>query len=361
MSSAEPQILHLPEPPVTVGDVFREYLEHLTTRVAAGDYSKHAYTDACRELRRFGDEHGHQTMPDCRQRDVTKWLEVHSQWGNYTKKRILNTILRPFNWAVDEELIEASPYRRPRNLKLRTRPRRPAEEWEYLVLMRVTSGRSIRGSIKLPAGRDLTVGPSPGSRALKRALFVLFHTGIRTCELRSLRWCDVDFQAVDRYGNPAPCLWIRNHKGGKLSGDLGDRQVGLTVKTVRFLKILQRRAPLWQEHVCLNGNGEPWADHHAFARHFARWRDRAGLPSDLSAYCFRHLYVTRATKNGVGERQIADQVGHRSTRMVSHYSHAAGDAGHLCRVAEQVSRRQRKPPPEKRTDQSGWDLPLWPE
>ena len=70
MSSAEPQILHLPEPPVTVGDVFREYLEHLTTRVAAGDYSKHAYTDACRELRRFGDEHGHQH---------SGWL-THSAW-----------------------------------------------------------------------------------------------------------------------------------------------------------------------------------------------------------------------------------------------------------------------------------------
>jgi integrase len=294
----------------TVQEIIDHYLFDLARRVARGDYSAHAFQDSERELRAFAKAHGTKSLDRCRRHDLTEWLDAHPQWkSNWTRKRVLATLCRPFIWAADEELISASPYRVPRSLRLPTRPRREASTKEYILLMR------------------------HASRALRRALFFLHRTGARTCEMREVLWTDVDLgRGIVR---------LDEHKTMRTQRNPAPRIIGLDEGTVRFLKNLLRQRPARTEKVFLNNDGTPWT-RQAFARCFRRAADRLGLAPDLSAYCLRHLYGTEAIEGGVGERQLADQMGHTTTRMVSYYAKTAGKIDHLRRVATQVKRSRRK-------------------
>ena len=274
-------------PELSVAEVIGLYLGHLRARVASGDYTPHAFADTQRELERFARRYGGQMMHECRRHDLTEWLDSNPQWrSNHTRKRVLGTLIRPFLWAEDEQLITATPYRRPKKLRLRTQPRRAAEEREYVLLMRY------------------------GSRPLRRALFFLRHCGGRPQEMRELLW----IQVHEEHGY----VHMRRHKGTGLQDDAAERVFGLDPCLARFLANLRRQNPPGNEHVFLNAEGQPWATRQVFARHLKRWvqridrREKAagrpGLALDLCAYMLRHFFTTGAVEADVGERAIADQL-----------------------------------------------------
>lgn len=290
----------------TVAEVVGWYLQHLLHRVKADDYSAQAFSDANRDLLRFSKVHGPRAVAALRRHDLTQWLLSNPQWASpSTKARVRAVLLRCFNWAEEEELIEASPFRRVRGQTFHPRPRREAQAVEYVGLMRA------------------------GSRSLRRALFFLRRTGARTCEMRELRPDWIDFEAgIVRFDR---------HKTARATGQ--PRILGLEPCVLRFLRNILRGPG--RGHVFTNARGRPW-DRHTFARHFRRLANRIGLAKDLSAYCFRHAYATGAIQAGVGERQLADQLGHTTTRMVAWYAQASRQkADHLRRVAVEALQRRR--------------------
>jgi integrase len=306
--------MHASDPP-TVQGVIDAYLAYLEARVSADEYSPQAFADAARDLGRFGVRFGAQTIDQCRRYDVTQWLQLNPQWrSNATKRRVIATLLGCFNWAEDEELIDRTPYRRPRKLKLPTTPRREATEEEYVALMRARS------------------------RALRRALFFLRRTGARTKEMRELSFDEINFEAA--------VVEKERHKTRRSTGQA--RLFGLEPCVLRFLRNLYRqrlRDNPEQRLVFLNAEGTPW-DRHTFARHLRRWAKRIGLDvgaaKRVSAYCIRHSYCTWAIEAGVGERQVAAQMGHADTRMIGIYSKAAAKKRHVRDVAGQAVKRRKK-------------------
>ncbi len=297
--------------PVRVCDVVARYLKNLESRVVAGDFSRDACEGAKRELALFLVDHGEKTLDQCRRHDLTKWIEDHPQWlSAWTRRRVLGAIVRPFLWAEDQQLITASPYRLPRRMR-KGRKRRPATHAEYVVLMR------------------------GGSRELRRALFFLRRTGVRTIEMREVVWPEVDF----RRG----VIVRETHKSIDQTEEPLPRIIGLDAPTLRFLRNLYRRRLPGLPNVFHNCDGGAW-DRHSFARHMNRWGERLGLDptkAKLSAYCFRHLFGHDATEAGVGERQLADLMGHADTRMVSYYARTSGKIEHLKRQAIKAMSRQR--------------------
>jgi integrase len=299
--------------PWTVRKTTEAYLEHLKQRKGTEDYSAHALEDATRELARFAEQFGNQTIEQCRRYDLTRWLQLNPQWkSNATKRRVMATILACFRWAEDEELIERTPYRRPRNLKLPVTPRREASSVEYIALMRCKS------------------------RPLRRALFFLRRTGARPSEMRGLRFDEIDFEAG--------VVVKQKHKTRAKTGK--PRMFGLEPCILRFLQNLYRKKVEGQEFVFLNTYGEPWKDRHVFARHLRRWAKRIGLDEGVvdrvSGYCVRHSFCTWAIEAGVGDRQIADQMGHADTRMIAWYSKAAQKRAHLRDVATSAIKRKKR-------------------
>jgi site-specific recombinase XerD len=51
-------------------------------------------------------------------------------------------------------------------------------------------------------------------------------------------------------------------------------------------------------------------------------RAKLGLEKPITAYSFRHKFITEALLAGMNTAVVAELVGHRSTAMItSHYSH----------------------------------------
>lgn len=295
-----------------VPEIVEQYLSHLRGRVDIGDYSSDALANIDRELRHFAADHPYH-VSECKQNDLTRWLEQNPQWASaHTKKRIIAEVVGCFRWAAEEELIGRCPYRRVKSVSnIPYVPRRPADHAEYVLLMR------------------------KGSRPLRRALFFLRRIGARTCEMREAVWddCRLDGESMHI------CLY--RHKTARKTGKC--RKIGLDKATAQFLRNLRRQSV--SDHVFVNCDGNAWS-RRSFAQHFRRCAERLGLNAGvgrrLSAYCFRHAYVVDGIEAGVSTRCLADQLGHQTTEMIDRVygSHTRDREEHLAKVAEDVLRKR---------------------
>jgi integrase len=295
----------------TVADVVAFYLAHLEFRLATDEINAHTASDMRRELQRFSKSFGGQTVLECKRHDLTRWLQANPQWRSRdTIKRVLATIVGAFRWAEEEEFIPSCPYRMPKKIPGKRGIRCEATVPEYVLLMR------------------------KASRPLRRALFFIAHTGVRPCEMRELQVDEIDLErrVIEKQAHKTARFQCR-------------RAMGVDLMMVRFLGNITRKRTGF---VFLNGHGQPWRTRHGFDRHFRRWADRLGLRRCLSPYCFRHLFAGDAVDAGIPDRQIADQMGWVTTKMLARYSHAADRPGYMGRIAEDITRKRqlarRRPP-----------------
>ena len=327
--------------PITVAEVIELYLDYLLVRRNAGQYGQHGYDNASTRLRAFAGRYGAKTIAECKQHDISAWLTANPQYrANNTKKCVAVAIVGCFTWALEEELIDRLPYRRPRCLRgLPNEVRRPATPAEYIALMSHNS-----------------------SRALRRALYFLRRTGARTCEMQNLIWDEVYLDG------PVPYISMATHKTARKTGK--PRRIGLDPSVANFLRNLRRQASEGSsfgkerrravvrrvrnkneaQRVFLNSQGTSW-DRHIFARHLRKTAERIGLDEGVavrvSGYCLRHLYCVDAIEAGLSTRKIADQLGHQSTEMIDRIygSETRQRVEHLTNVATEISHGRKKMKP----------------
>jgi integrase len=314
----------------TVQDVIDKYLQHMQTRFSAGDIGSLTMGKATGYLTEFGRMFGKQKLATAKRNDLTEFVAAHPKWeSGWTKNDAIGQVVSCFKWAADEELIDRLVYRRPRT-KYITRPRLPMSETEYTNLHVAAMAHGKR------SGRRRRVHKNPSGRSLRRCLYFLRRTGCRTCELREMRWRDVDWEAG--------VVRLSQHKTARTGFD---RIIGMDPATIRFLRNIyrQRSSPPDDQHVFLNARGKPLT-RGSFARVLRAFARKAGVREEVSAYSIRHLFTVTAIENGIGERQVADQLGHTSTRFVAWYGRQTrANGNYLSNVVGQILRRPR---PERR-------------
>ena len=315
------------------------YLDSRELLVAAEQASKDALADARRDLTRFGTwlettlpcvkgGQSRQTLAQCRNDDLTRWLLANPQWKSpNTKKRVLNTILACFKWLEDEG-HGRNPFRRPRGLKFPAKARREATRAEYVAFMR------------------------KGTRCLRRALYFLFNCGARTCEMREIIWPDIHWDDS--------VIFLYQHKTARLTGQ--PRIVGLTPRILRWLRNLFRQRSPWPENVFVNSDGAPW-NRRSFALHLRRVAKRLGLDEGVadkvSGYCFRHTAATEGDEAGIQDRRVATFLGHSDTKMLNNYSKARKKPQHVREVALEMEAARRLKRKEGRIVQPKTKKPDW--
>lgn len=276
-----------------------------------------AYYTAC-----FAGDCEGQPVARCQQHDLLRWLDKRPRWRkNATKRDALHAVLKAFDLAVKNSLIERSPYHWPEGLPTEDEPRQPLEPAEYRQLL-----ARARPRRQHPQRR--------GSLALRLAVYFLWSTGARPGEMRAAAWDQVE------WANGV--LRQRRHKTKRKTGK--DRLIPLNARLLRLLRWLQRRQPDSQ-FIFLNGDGEPWQAG-AWVHHFRRWADRAGLPKGRVSYAARHGFCTQAIELGLGIKQVADVVGHTTTRTVErvYAAHTRQRTSYLRGVTEQLARRRHQTP-----------------
>jgi integrase len=189
-------------------------------------------------------------------------------------------------------------------------------------------GRNVAALVKAPAGRagrpskSLTLEQAQellraaGGSRLYAYVVLSVTTGLRTEELRALRWNEVDLDA----GIVAVYRAVRATADTKTPKSR--RVLSLPQLAVRALQEhLDRQAgdqllagTLWQDHglVFASAVGAP-LDRHNVLREFRKITQTAGLGNDWVPREMRHTFVSLLSSNGTALEDIADLVGHRGT------------------------------------------------
>src|SRR5262252_483110 len=136
------------------------------------------------------------------------------------------------------------------------------------------------------------------------ALLLAYRHGLRSSELVSLRWDDIDF-AVGR-------IHVRRTKGGLPTvHPIGAREL-------RALRKL-RRITQSSTYLFLNERKSPW-DVAGYQRMVARTAKKAKFPFAVSSHALRHSCGFKLASDGQDTRAISHYLGHKSLARTAVYT-----------------------------------------
>jgi integrase len=308
----------------TVASVIDLYISH-----AGSSYSERSLYERKLILQSFAELHGWRKVNDrdCLPYHITEWLAAHPEWkSDWTKASAVNVIQRPFNWAVDERLIPANPFRgkthRPGE------PRRPLTNGEFQALLRAASVWLKRQRLKNPHPSDVMrrKRPSAGARFRHLLIFLRF-TGARPGEASHVEWTDIDLEKA--------VIILYKHKTSRTQRDKKPRIIPLHPVVLKLLIYIRRLGQPGQR-VFLTHRKTPWNRSNLSLR-VRRTRKVAGIPDDAKLYGLRHAFGTRAIVNHLDLKTLAELMGHTTTRMTEHYVHLAGQQTHLAAAMLRVN------------------------
>jgi integrase len=152
------------------------------------------------------------------------------------------------------------------------------------------------------------------------ALLLAFHAGLRACEIRGLRVCDVDQSAnVLRVRQAVSFGVVDTPKSGN------DREVPLTRALCEALttaiKGRSRNA-----RVALSTRGQPWGQD-GLRGMFVRLAKRASVEGGTFHH-LRHGFITTLLDRGVGAHVVRELAGHADLATTERYAHAASKNKH---------------------------------
>jgi integrase len=195
-----------------------------------------------------------------------------------TVNRIMCRLRHMFNRAVDWELLDQSPMKGIKFL--------PENNARLRYLSREECDRLVESCI------------APHLRGI---VTVALHTGMRSGEIRSLQWKDLDFDSG--------FIIIRDSKNGE------PRHVPMDSTVVDLFRNYPRTTG--SQFVFTNAAGERlgWVQH-AYRRALAR----AGL-SDLHFHDLRHTFASQWMMAGGELYSLRDILGHKTIAMTQRYAH----------------------------------------
>lgn len=294
---------------LTVAQVVIEYLAAKVGQMRAGLAAKGTVIRVHFYCGKFSEDFGHLQLTQCRRGDLVRWLTMHPEFKSpHTKRDAAGCVVTAFRWAVEDGLIVSCPYAMPRDLPVPEprQPVTPGEVRQILISARDYGHRPARGPFRL-------------------AIWFLWETGCRTCEMRGLRW--------EHYDDARGCFEV----AGKTTRRTGrKRLLVLNRRAWRFIRWLRRgqtSGPVFR-----NGRGRAWAKD-TFTRLFRRHANAADVRKEVTAYTLRHGFCCELLESGVGERQIADLMGHASTKLVSWYGRGVQSRVDYLRDVSQARRR----------------------
>jgi integrase len=303
---------------ITVADVVDAYLAARAVHFRLGSLREKSFRAMKETLDDFAEALGNRQVAGLKNQHLLDWLLAHDWRSPHTLAHRQGIVVTCFRWAADEDrgLIPRCPFRRTSKAFKKPRPRAAITPDEYAAIM-ATTRAMLRGE-----------GPTvhrESCKAFRRAMAFLWVTGARTCEMRAIRWRDIDWvQGVIR---------LDDSKTSEATGQ--PRIIPLDAMLCRLLR-WRRGKP--DQFVFLNGRGRPWKCP-GFARLFRRYGQFAGIRVVLSPYSLRHGFCVRALVAGVGQRQIADVMGHSTTRYIEWYGRSAREnASYLKGVLEDIDR-----------------------
>lgn len=297
---APQQILKFPSPgdgEITVAQIVASYLTYKASEVRAGAYDQASYVSKDHYLNSFLTHIGGSTKAAQLTNSVMKrWIFSHPEWeSSNTKLDAMGALCSCFNWAAFEaELVSRSPFRRSKGICPPPEPLPPLEEWEFRKILNTARDVGEHGSRKRPSAAAFRVG-----------LFFLWESGARTKEMRIARieWLDWPRRVL--------VIPAEFHKTGRKTGQ--PRLIPIGRKLGRLILRLCRGRETGL--IFRNGRGGSWRCQ-TFADQFRNYARMAGIREAARPGTARHGYTVAALEAGATSKELADILGHTSTKQV---------------------------------------------
>lgn len=309
----------------TVYAILVAYLQHCANRVQVGSLTPntkklHAYV-----LLPFSAAHGTTPVRDLRPQHVTDWLARMGErkwnekqnrlfgWGESTVEIARNVLRTALIWAKDEAgLITSHPFDRQggKVKRKKRKKRRPAAsraavtDREHMMILEQAARRSHKGFYHL--------------------LRFLYATGARPAEMYGCR--------TDEWNEKRQAFVIQatvaNHGRFKLAHLGADRLVYVPADLVPTVRDLMAQYPTGT--LFRNERDEPWAEELITARmrsiktaanRAAAGRKVDGVRKEVTAYSWRHAFVTRWVKAGRPLTVLCELLNTSEAMIRWHYCH----------------------------------------
>ncbi len=309
---------------ILVRELSRIYQSELERRHDRGLLAADFLRRCRRTWRDFARKLGHVSVERLKSSDLENWIYSHSGWASsHTRKNAASEILGGLRWADDEGIVR-NPIRRFRPSWAPPQPREAMSEEECNRMIRL-----------LKRSRGLRLGGErrcPGRAEFRLALTFLWQTGARTKEMREATWQDLDWRTG--------LVILNRHKTARKTG--AERIIPLSDRMLRLLSwVKTRRNPKASDPIFLTSRGGAWSQR-AFADQFRFFADRVGVRPNVSPASVRHGFTVAGLEAGIGERQLADVLGHTTTRYIGWYGRKAkSNAEYLRGIATKVSETRK--------------------
>ena len=309
----------------TVYAILVAYLRHCANRVKTGELTPNTEKLHRFVLLPFSADHGHTLVRDLRPQHVTEWLARRGErkwnvkqnrllgWGESTVEIARNVLRTALIWAKDEAgLITSHPFDRQggkvkRKKRQKRRPvasRVAVTDHEHALLLEQAARRSHKGFYYL--------------------LRFLYGTGARPAEMYGCRadeW-EEKRKAFKIQATPA------NHGRYKLAHLGADRIVYVPDDLVPVVRALTAKYPAGT--IFRNERGKPWTEELITARmrsikraanRAAAGRTAEGVRKEVTAYSWRHAFVTRWVTAGRPLTVLCELLNTSEAMIRQHYSH----------------------------------------
>lgn len=165
-------------------------------------------------------------------------------------------------------------------------------------------------------------------------LFML-QTGVRSSELRGLKWDDIDFQNRIIHIRRNVTHDSNNNRfiTGELKTSSGQRDIPMTKTVYNLLMDIKRQQSHrkqkvisfeFADHVFLNRNGKLLPNSN-YDRYLEKICDKAGIER-ISMHTLRHTFATRCIESGMKPKTLQKILGHANISMTMDlYVHVTGD------------------------------------
>lgn len=227
----------------------------------------------------------------------------------------VQTVQRPYNWAIEMGLLKENPVRSVRKPDLGERQR------------------------VLTAGEEKSLLES-ADKHFRPFLVCMLYTIARPQEVRVLQWKHLVLA-------PVPMFVLPDFEARKRRKDrkTAVRRIFLDETIIKLLEeIAEHRKPRREDFVYLDSRGEPWTSNAVRCR-MRRLRNKLNLGADdngerIVAYTLRHTAATRAYARGVPDRVLAELMGHTSTSTTAGYQHP--QLNHLAETIQRATGGDRQ-------------------